>query len=221
MNDVYSNITAGFFSGYISNKITYPLDTIKVWKQTNSYQKINLNNLYRGCFYPSVVAGVINSTLFSSNYFLYNHTQNHYISGAITGITFSFFINPVDYYKIQKQNNLDYNKTTFKNKIFRGFPLTFLRESIGTSIYFGSFNYLKKDYGTFLGGGISGTLSWISTYSIDVVKTRIQKNNNLSYIKSIRSGNLYTGIGICCLRGFLCNSITFFSFEKIKTYNII
>ena len=221
MNEIYSNIIVGFLSGYTSNKITYPLDTIKVWKQTNSYQKINLTNLYRGCFYPSVIAGVINSTLFSSNYLLYNYTHNHYISGALTGMSFSILINPIDYYKIQKQNNLNYYKVPLKNKIFRGFPLTFLRESLGTSIYFGSFDYFKKDYGTFISGGISGTLSWVSTYSIDVVKTRIQKNDNLSYIKSIKSGNLYTGIGICCLRGFLCNSITFFSFEKIKTYNII
>ena len=70
MSENYKYLVSGFISGYISFFITYPLDTIKVWKQTNKIMKYNVYNLYKGNLFPCLTSGIINSIMFSTNNFI-------------------------------------------------------------------------------------------------------------------------------------------------------
>lgn len=70
--------------------------------------------------------------------------------------------------------------------LYVGFYPTFLREILGLSVYFGSYEagmrLLSKGensaeapiLGAFLAGGIAGSASWFFTYPIDYVKTLMQ-----------------------------------------------
>ena len=114
-----------------------------------------------------------------------------FIAGSFSGFLNSFLICPIELAKIKIQNQIR-NKlyssplnfliqTIRKDGIkscFRGLIPTLVRETPCYGVYFASFEYLeRKNVPIILSGGIAGCLCWISTYPIDVVKTRIQNDN--------------------------------------------
>jgi hypothetical protein len=215
MSDNYKYLVSGFISGYISSFSTYSLDTIKVWKQTNQIMNYNIKNLYKGNLIPCLTSGIINSLMFSSNNYINKYTNNHFISGSITGIFIGTMTTPIEYYKIQRQTNNNLKYINLK-QCFRGYNATILRESISISIYFGTYNKFRNyNLNPVISGGLCGVCSWILTYPIDVIKTRIQQNNNMTYLMSFRQGNLWNGLLFCCGRSFLNNGIVFYTFEEI------
>ena len=132
--------------------------------------------------------------------------QNHIYSGFVSGIISSIIMCPVELIKLKFQNNLYKNnlnnKLTFNHlyksykqkqfKLYNGFPLTLARDSIGFSIYFGSYNYLQsKKNDPLINGGIAGMLSWIYSFPFDTIKT-IQQTHDLSFKKDIKQLNLNT-----------------------------
>ena len=73
-------------------------------------------------------------------------------------------------------------KTSGYKGLARGLLTTIVREVPAFGLYFGSFEYLMrllpdyKDYNpwVFTAGGLAGVISWVPTYPIDVVKSRLQ-----------------------------------------------
>ena len=203
--------------------------------------------LYKGATFPLLGGCLLNGILFSTEHqLLYICNQNHIYSGFISGIFSSLIMCPVELIKCKFQNNI-YNKNnlynknnptnknnltnklTFKKlynsyqqkqfKLYNGLSLTLARDSIGFSIYFGSYNYLQsKKYDPLLNGGIAGMLSWIYSYPFDTIKT-IQQTNDLSFkeaYKKIKLKQLTKGIYLVLIRSFIVNAGIFYSFENIK-----
>ena len=104
----------------------------------------------------------------------------------------AFICGPLELVKIQQQVRPEctsatetvrslVDKTGFKG-LTRGLGLTVLREVPAFGLYFSSYEFmvkLKKDSAAwvFTAGGLAGIISWIFTYPIDVVKSRIQADN--------------------------------------------
>ena len=65
-------------------------------------------------------------------------------------------------------------------------------------------------------GGIAGICSWLFTYPMDVIKTRIQSGETNTIYQSYIKGNLFRGLSVCLLRSFIVNSIGFFIYEQIN-----
>ena len=149
--------------------------------------------------------------MFGTNKKFKDEYHNSFISGALTGILLGIITNPLDLYKINSQN-----QTKILNiKPFRGLPMTMKREIIGCSIYFGTYDYFKqKKVPIFLAGSFSGWLGWLTTYPIDVVKTRIQ-SSNISYISAFKLGNFWRGFMYCSFRAILNNGIVFYTYENL------
>lgn len=210
MND----FAIGTSVGLIQTVVGHPLDTIKTNFQNNK-KKIKLRNLYNGLRFPLI------STIFTNGLIFYSHSKfesnfkNSYLSGFATGLICSPIINILEVYKVQYQLN-NPSKFTLRN-LGLGFNATILRESIGTSLYFGVYYSLKKrDFNAFTSGGIAGSLSWLFTYPIDVIKTRIQSKEYTSYLIAINKGSLFNGLYICLLRSLIVNSISFTAFDYLK-----
>jgi len=205
MSDFFNGIIVGISQTIIG----HPLDTIKTNIQGG--KKINILSpykLYGGVIYPMISSGIINGIMFYSNGGINEYSNNFFISGGLTGLLTSPIINVFDLYKIKTQLGKPIHEV-FKRP-FIGLTATLARESLATSIYFGSFHQFKENnYNIFLAGGSSGVLSWLLTYPLDVIKTRIQSGEYLRWKCAIKGGNIWNGLYTCLFRGFLVNGVSF------------
>ena len=211
---------AGFISGISQTLIGHPFDTMKTWNQNSillKKPKFNIKNLYKGVFYPLLQNPIIVSGSMASNHIIKEETNNIYFSSFCSGILTSIVICPLDKYKIMRQQHIKYD-INFKNTIksFKDIHLCMLREVPATVIYFSSYNKMKEnEIPIFISGSIAGCLSWIVTYPIDTVKSRLQSNSCSSIKEAIRQKNLFLGFGNCIIRAFIVNGIGFSIYEKI------
>ena len=197
--------------------VGYPLDTIKTYKQNKQILQYSIRNLYRGMSAPLAFSIVFNSSLFSLHEVFYKKTYNHFYSGFIAGFISAPIISIVELYKIKKQlNHTNFNiKDIIKfEKPLLGCSASMARESIASAFYFGSYYYLRdKDYHPAFSGGIAGCASWLFSYQIDTIKTRIQSGSSTTYIDAIKKGGLNKGISYCLGRALLVNSIGFYIYD--------
>ena len=195
---------AGLGSGIAQTIIGHPLDTIKVNQQNNI--KIN-KNFYRGIRYPLIC----NSILVGMQFDLY-YRYNSFIDSIIT----STIITPLDYYKIKQQNQMKPNFKLMLQNFKKAYPITVIRESIAISIYFGSYDYMKNkmEFHPLIAGGIAGCSSWLFTYPIDTIKTRVQ--SDIALKDAIMTKKYFGGLGVTLLRASIVNSVGFFVAENIK-----
>ena len=214
MND----LTAGIFSGFVQTFFGHPLDTIKVLKQSNielTRKLLTPRSLYKGFLIPFTFSGIINGTIFGINQHLYEKLNNHYMSGFLAGSASTIIVTPMELYKIRKQENLSI-KNIFP---FKGFVSTFCRESIATSMYFGSYKQLQSNYNNPLfNGGVAGVLSWSISYNFDTIKTRIQSDKCKTMLEGYKMGKLWSGIKPCLIRSFIVNGVGFYVYEAIKKH---
>lgn len=208
---------SGTISGIFQTVIGHPFDTLKILKQNNKdlNKYYSFKKLYGGVSMPLLQTPIICGVGFYIDKIANDYAKNHFYSGAISGVITSLLISPFEYYKInlQQRNKTVINLNTFL-KSYRHLHLVVYRECPAMAIYFGSY-YKLKDYGVplFFSGGISGIFSWLITYPIDTVKSRIQGNLVKSIPKAIKMGNIFNGIGYCLLRAFIVNSIGFTAYE--------
>lgn len=111
--------------------------------------------------------------------------------------------------------------------IFKGLGITFLREGPSYGVYFATYEVLtrtpsKQPISTFhmlVAGGLAGSASWIISYPVDVIKSRIQAETGNRYLgawdclrKSVRVEGytcLFRGLSSTLLRAFPTNAATF------------
>ncbi|TIA47891.1 hypothetical protein D6C77_10098 [Aureobasidium pullulans] len=119
--------------------------------------------------------------------------------------------------------------------LYCGYRLHLVRDTIGTAIYFGTYETVKQvlsngrgnepaePAAVALAGATCGIVSWVLIYPIDVVKTQFQKHQletgrtqvTRPDIKFFQPGS-YRGLGVSVMRSALINMIFFSSFEQIK-----
>ena len=206
----------GGIVGSVQTIIGHPLDTIKVLIQNKQCINYNFKRLYFGITFPLISSIINHSFMFYFNdYFLVN--DNHFKSGFITGFICTPIINTFDILKIkyQTKSNKSINKIILYSE--KGFSATIIRESVGCSLYFGSYNYLiDRNYNSFISGSTAGTISWLLTYPIDVVKTRIQSGLVNNWSDAIKKGNLFKGLPVCLGRSFIVNGFAFSAYDYLK-----
>lgn len=216
-----------FFSGGIAGVAavcaSHPLDTLKTLNQSsiNCYRKCYKNKtlkcLYSGLLYPVVGQFSLNGFIFMAENHLYLSTKSHLSSGFLAGLVTSPIVNYYELYKIRQQYKLPTNISRCL-----GLKSTIIRDSIGNSIYFSSYYNLRsfnKENNTiynFINGGFSGWFSWIFTYWLDTIKTRIQSSEYINYKDAYNVGKFYNGFKYCSLRCFISNAVTFSIYEKLN-----
>jgi len=210
-------VVSSFISGVLQVIIGHPFDTIKTNNQIKCSKDFNIKNLYRGIKYPIIQTPLINVVNFYSNdYFIKKYNMNLLNSSIYSGFISSFIITPLDYYKINNQQNL--KKNISFNKIlysYKHYHIVSIREVPALFIYFNSYDYSKKYINSYsLCGSIAGVLSWFITYPIDTVKTRLQSNSANNIKDAILQKNLFNGIKPCLFRAFIINGIGFYVYEK-------
>jgi hypothetical protein len=220
MNDnfISNEFYAGIYRGLIQNIVGHPLDTMKVLLQNRlKYNDYKFKHLYRGFSYPLYKLVITNSIIFDLDAKLNNNGYNkEYLNGAIVGATISPIVHIFDVFKIKQQSKI---KCSFKDFIRpQSFLLSFSRETIGFSMYLGSYFKMKENgISPFIAGGLSGCLNWTSSYVIDTLKTRsITYNKNIK--ECVMMGNYWKGYRMCMIRGFIVNSFGFQAYESALKY---
>lgn len=163
----------------------------------------------------------------------------HFLAGATAGIAQSPISSPIELAKTRMQlqsstgrkysGPVDCLKDIYKREgyrgVFNGLGITFLREAPSFGVYFLTYEILtqsKEPISTarmLLAGGLAGTASWIISYPLDVIKSRIQAETNKRYNgaldcyrQSVSSEGymcLYRGLNSTILRAFPTNAMTF------------
>ncbi|XP_034242765.1 mitochondrial basic amino acids transporter-like [Thrips palmi] len=112
--------------------------------------------------------------------------------------------------------------------VFRGFWPTLAREVPAFSVYFASYEWMTRGdvqvptWRLLLAGGMAGTISWVITYPVDVVKSRVQAdgaNGSPRYQGALHClrvslsaegpAFLFRGLSSTILRAFPTNAATF------------
>jgi len=212
-------ILSSFFSGIIQVIIGHPFDTIKTINQNNNFlnKNIKLKNFYRGIKYPIIQTPLINvSNFYYNDYFIKKYNMNLFNSSILSGFISSIIITPLDYCKINNQQNLKKNINFIKILCsYKHYHIVSLREVPALFIYFNSYDYSKKYIHSYsLCGSLAGVLSWLLTYPIDTIKTRLQSNSANSIKDAILQKNLFNGIKPCLYRAFIVNGVGFYVYEK-------
>ncbi|KAJ9582804.1 hypothetical protein L9F63_022845 [Diploptera punctata] len=209
----------------------------------------SVSGLYKGMSSPMAGVAFVNAIVFGvhgnfqRNFTNPDAASSHFTAGAAAGFVQSFVCSPMELVKtrlqVQKKNTysgpLNCLVQVFKSEgirgVFRGLGTTICREIPGFGTYFYSYELMTRSSGDglpistlnmLLAGGLSGTLSWVLTYPIDVVKTRLQAdgcNGECKYTgfmdclkKSVQSegyGVLSRGLNSTILRAFPTNAATF------------
>lgn len=82
----------------------------------------------------------------------------------------------------------------------------------------------KHSINQLVGGGLAGSISWLITYPIDVLKTRYITYPELFFNKSniynmIFNKSLFNGLSYCLLRAFLANGIGYYVYKNYSSIN--
>ena len=132
------------------------------------------------------------------NRFGNNAPLKHGLAGVFAGFACTSIVTPIERIKINLQNSnrkhnnaIDFLKNSIQKNglrktLYRGWTSTLTREIPGYGIYFSTFEYLKKNLfnnnpntiQTFLSGGFCGGFAWFFIYPSDVIKSRMQTDNN-------------------------------------------
>ncbi|XP_071746737.1 uncharacterized protein [Lepeophtheirus salmonis] len=197
------------------------------------------SSLYRGIISPLAGVAFINAICFgvygNVNRRLENSNsiQSITIAGSVSGFVQAFLCSPMELIKTQMQIGDGHLgvKDTIKNIIShsgwrgltKGLGITITREVPAFGIYFSSYEYMvsgRQDNAplVFAAGGMSGVFSWIFTYPIDVIKSRLQADIDgrfkspihclVTSLKEEGHKFLFRGVSSTVIRAFPTNAAT-------------
>lgn len=229
---VYVEICSGMVSGFTQTIIGHPFDTLKTLKQNKlSLNSIPIRSIFKGLVPSLIQCPPLVCTTFFCNSYCYKKTNNSIISGMCSGFMAGLIICPMEYLKVgqqvgqrvkqKKTGNYNDNRTIMSNmcKSYKTLHIVLMREVPALTIYFSSFRHMKNNkINTFIAGSTSGVLSWIITYPIDTIKTRVQSGMCKTFGEALQQGYLFTGINYCLMRAFIVNGISFSTYEHVYNY---
>lgn len=209
--------------------------------------KESVSGLYRGMTSPIAGVAVVNAIVFGVYGHTQRHLSEpdrlsaHFLAGASAGLAQTPVSSPIELAKTRLQlqspsqgdsrGPIQCLKNIYRQEgyrgVFKGLTITFLREGPSYGVYFVTYEMLTKTSSKqsistphmLLAGGLAGTASWVISYPIDVIKSRIQAESSDRYSgaldclkKSVRAEGyrcLYRGLNSTILRAFPTNAATF------------
>jgi hypothetical protein len=169
MNDF---INAGIANS-VQMVIGYPLDTAKVWVQSDQpFKPITIRNLYSGIKYPLIGQGTATALCFASYNYGIEKGVNPFLSAASTGFAISLVAAPVEILKITKQYEPTSNVQWSKHYKQCLLSIT-TRETMYITSFLNLQRYFREETNVSptLYGAICSATSWILTYPLDTYKT--------------------------------------------------
>ena len=207
--------------------------------------KESVAGLYRGISSPMAGVAVVNAVVFGVYGEIQKHIPNphslpsHFMAGALAGIAQSPICSPMELAKTRMQLQVSNTpgsgpiqclRQTYKLEgyrgLFKGLGVTLLRDAPSFGTYFLTYEALTRSSGSapistpymLLAGGMAGSTSWVVSYPLDVIKSRIQADSQRyagmmdCLRQSVRAEGyscLYRGLNSTIIRAFPTNAVTF------------
>jgi len=176
-----------------------------------------------------------------------------YSAGAVAGIATAFVEGPVDLFKAMTQkpgskfaSPLHALRTSLQLRgpvgIYQGLTATLLRNIPANAGYFGVYEQLRRAWTptgkqpsafvNFMAGGFGGLAYWISSYPMDVIKSKMQMDeiepqkrqfsSTLDCIRQIATKEglkgFFRGFTPCVARAFPANAACFATVEAVRSF---
>lgn len=136
-DDLFNNILNGAICGIISSIFLHPIDVVKIHIQNGQsfikeFQKTGYSLLYRG-YSKSFTKMLLNTSLILPTYdFYYSKFNDHVIAAALSSLTVTTVLHPVDLLKVRQIANqplyLSFNDYYSKLKYYyRGLHINLMR----------------------------------------------------------------------------------------------
>ena len=189
-------------------------------------------------------------------------THQSMIAGACAGFAVCGIMTPVELIKcrlqmegtgrkVQTDTAFGMAKQIYRTSgirgLYKGNLITILREIPAGAVYFGSYEYAKKNLRSMYGdsqliplvaGGIAGLLSWVVSYPQDIVKTKLQCDDGITRLypqhKYLRDGGIvscaknvwnqggfrgfFKGFSACSIKAVVAEGVTFFVYENTRKH---
>ncbi|GAB0089108.1 mitochondrial basic amino acids transporter [Sergentomyia squamirostris] len=190
----------------------------------------SIRGLYRGMTSPMSGVAFVNAIVFGVYGNVQRRTEDshslksHFMAGSAAGLAQSVVCSPMELIKtrlqLQSESSLG-KRVKFKGPldcllhiwrheglrgVYRGLGITAARDIPGFSSYFVSYEIMTRinsnpsAFHTLMAGGLAGIFSWICTFPIDVVKSRIQADESK-----------YKGVVDCIVKSYRLEGISFLS----------
>ena len=228
--------SSGALVGLVQAVVGFPLDTYKVRAQVASTAK---GGWLCGVCFPMAAAVVEMSVVFGISEKVHSHFKDYNIhdalkwslAGGLSGLGSVIPNHFFDTFKIRSQlgepclstpisplwSGIFADHTHPRVYWYRGLQWTVYREVPAFSVYFGTYHWLRdcKEIHPFMAGGMAGWTSWLFTYPMDVVKTRVQAG--FTYEKGwLVDPNIWRGFGIASARALLVNGVGFWTYDFLR-----
>lgn len=194
---------------------------------------------------------------FASHTLVSRRVEQHFLCGAVGGFINTATTAPVEHIRIrtQLQTGQATEKQLYKGVmdcaqkiyaqhgirgLYKGVFASAMRDTPAYGVYFLAYNFMIRDLlktepskmssvGTAVCGGIAGFTLWLTTFPMDLVKSKIQSDDfknpkYKSYMHCVsetyKAGGLrgfYTGWLPCALRAMPVNAVIFTLFELTQT----
>ncbi|XP_014471271.1 PREDICTED: mitochondrial basic amino acids transporter-like isoform X2 [Dinoponera quadriceps] len=203
--------------------------------------------LYRGMTSPIAGVALVNSIVFGVYGHTQRHLSEPdrlstcFLAGASAGLAQTPVSSPIELAKTRMQLQSSsqggsqgpmqclrkiYRREGYRG-VFKGLGITFLREGPSYGVYFVTYEMLTRTpsnqpistFHMLLAGGLAGSASWVISYPVDVIKSRVQAESGNRYSsswdclkKSVRAEGytcLFRGLNSTILRAFPMNAATF------------
>ncbi|PVV03896.1 hypothetical protein BB560_001603 [Smittium megazygosporum] len=181
---------------------------------------------------------------------------NKALAGSLAGFAMALLNCPVELLKVKLQVQTDKKlysgvidcgvKSVREHgfrALFRGLPITIMRDMPALGCYFGTYEFCKlystrfsslstpqgspSQFAMFMSGGIAGVVSWLLSYPLDMLKSRMQMNytykslgHTFSAMRTEAQSRgysiFYKGLAPTLARAFPANAATFLAYELVS-----
>ena len=230
--DATQAVLCGWLAGMGQAVVGHPGDTLKTQLQaTGRIRGLELRSLMRGIGSPILGCGLLKSVDFGTYSTLRRRTDlDHWRCGAVTGLATALVETPIELVKVKQQLQAEGSMAACVRRIlsrhgvlglWQGFLATALRNVPGTACYFGVYAHLNQRWPGHeaRSGAAAGVAYYLGCYPLDVLKTRVQQDDNPQgglrrAIAGLRPAMLHRGLGICLLRAIPANAAAFWIWER-------
>lgn len=208
----YKQYLPGYLSGITRVIISYPIDYLRFFKQTNTkinvFNEIKTLNIYKGIQLPLTIVPIDRALSFALYEYLKKEKYSTLSCSIFPVLLSSVYMTPINFINLnyiyfKNKTIITIIKQNLNKNIYNGNYVELLRNNLSGIIYLYNYNLLSKKYNyPFINGSLSCCIMWTILYPLDTIKVKkiIFNDSYLNIIKKNSFRSFYNGILLVYLR---------------------